>query len=306
MSKRGKIMILDFEISDDKEFFRVKKILDELKESPDYKKDRIILLGSLADKLYKNLEIKTDTNNIKGYRFSGTKIITTNMNEADLIKETIKAVEEQLNVEVAMENLSSLVRFWKESSIAKDVYKPFLSEVVGILNETSVYLNESKNVENIKLIIKSKEEMVEGLKKENAELTKKVEVDKLIYKRYELSIQPFLDNWNIVRDLLKHRTSANPLKEPLLDSFTDIILYLLISRGRASIENAVEELGMTKERIFEVVNTSPYSDILILNDTQTMVGMIDKPSYKFDTEAYLKDVMESKVRPNNKIKVENL
>lgn len=299
-------MILDLDVKENSEFFKIKKILDDLKESPDYKKDRIIILSSLADKLYKNLEIKTDINNIKAHRFSGTKVVTANMSEGDVIKETIKAIEEQLNVDIAIENLSALVRFWKASSLEKDVFKPFLSEVIGILTDTSAYLEESKNVEGIRLMIKSKEEVIEGLKKENTEIKKNAEADKLIYKRYELSIQPFLDNWNIVRDLLKYRGSADPLRVPFLDNFTDIMLYLLLSRGRASVENVVEEVNLTKERVFEIVKTSPFSDFLILNDTETMIGIIDKPSYKFNTDAYLNDVIEKKIRPNNKIKVENL
>ncbi len=294
-------MILDFNIGESNEFFRIKKILDELKESKDYKKDRIIVLSSVADKLYRNLEIKTDVNNIKGYKFSGTSVVTATMNEEALIKETMKAVEERLNFDVAIDNLSSLVRFWKTSSLEKNVYKPFLFEVINILNETSAYLEESRNVEAIREVIKSKEDVIEGLKKESLTFEETIKINESKYKRYEMAIQPFLDNWNIVRDLLNYRLSTDPIKSHLMENYSDIIMCLLLSRGRDSVVNICNELNMTKERVFEVVNAY---ETLILNDTQTMVGIINKPSYKFDTEAYLNDIMEKKIKPDNKIEVE--
>lgn len=294
--------MLDFNIGENKEFFRVKKILDELKESPDFKKDRVIILCELAQKLYKNLEIKVDTKNIRGYRFSGTKIISSNMTEDDLIKETTKAIEEQINVDVAIENLTSLVRFWKQSSSEKDVYKPFLDEVVAILNETAVFLNDSKKVEDIKNIIKSKEEMIDVVKKEATELDKSLKEATLRYRRNLLAIQPRLDDWTIVRNVLEFRLSSNQLTSPHLDQFTNIMLHLILAGGRDYVENVIEKLNITKNTIFEIVSLKDYANYLILNDTQTMIGIIDDKSYNFDIEKYLKDI-ESGKKPNNKIQL---
>lgn len=285
-------MIINIDVPEDKEFFRVKNILDKLRESPDYKKDRIILLSNMATDLLRDITLTTDINNIKAYRFSGTKVITATMNEADVVKESLRAVEEQFNVDVAIENLSALVRFWKASSNEKDVYKPLLQEVISILQETQVYLQETKEVDGLKEIIKGKEQMVSSLQSEQEGLVKTLNAERLKAKRWQESIQPLLNNLNIIKAVAEFKAESNPLTAPLLNNFTDVMVHLITEGGRDTLSNVAESLNVTTALIIEIQRN--YTEFLELNPTKTMIGIIKDPKYSFNVNKYLEELEKKK------------
>ena len=285
-------MIINIDMPDSKEFFRIKKILDELKNSEDYNKDRIILLTNLAKKLMGDIEVSTDVTKITANRFSGTKIVNSLMTEAEVLSETYKAIEEQFNLDIAVENLTALVRFWKSSSKEKDVYQPLLKEIVEVLDDTQVYLEQIKKAEDIKKIIKGKEDIILSLQNEKAEMIKELDVEKFKVKKWKDSIQPLLNNLNVIKSLLVFKNSVNQLTTPHLNLFSDVVVHLILEGGRDGISNVAESLGVTAELIMEVQRL--YSDFIEISPSGEGIGIVPKPEYDFNIEGYLEELENNK------------
>ena len=292
-------MIINIDMPDSKEFFRIKKILDELRNSEDYNKDRIILLTNLAKKLMEDIKINTDDGKITANRFSGTKIVNSKMTEAEVLSETYKAIEEQFNLDIAIENLTALVRFWKNSSKEKDVYEPLLKEIVEVLDDTQVYLEQIKKVEDIKKIMKGKEDIILSLQNEKKGIIQELDIEKFKVKKWKDSIQPLLNNLNIVKSLLDFKNSVNQLTTPHLGLFSDVVVYLILEGGKDGIPNIAEGLGVTQELIMEVQRL--YVDFLELSPSGEMIGIVPKEEYDFNIEEYLEEIKHSK-KPNFKLK----
>ena len=292
-------MIINIDSPDNKEFFRIKKILDELRNSDDYNKDRIILLTNLAKKLMEDIKINTDDGKITANRFSGTKIVNSKMTEAEVLSETYKAIEEQFNLDIAIENLTALVRFWKNSSKEKDVYEPLLKEIVEVLDDTQVYLEQIKKVEDIKKIMKGKEDIILSLQNEKKGIIQELDIEKFKVKKWKDSIQPLLNNLNIVKSLLDFKNSVNQLTTPHLGLFSDVVVYLILEGGKDGIPNIAEGLGVTQELIMEVQRL--YVDFLELSPSGEMIGIVPKEEYDFNIEEYLEEIEHSK-KPNFKLK----
>jgi len=292
-------MIINIDSPDNKEFFRIKKILDELRNSEDYNKDRIILLTNLAKKLMEDIKINTDDGKITANRFSGTKIVNSKMTEAEVLSETYKAIEEQFNLDIAIENLTALVRFWKNSSKEKDVYEPLLKEIVEVLDDTQVYLEQIKKVEDIKKIMKGKEDIILSLQNEKKGIIQELDIEKFKVKKWKDSIQPLLNNLNIVKSLLDFKNSVNQLTTPHLGLFSDVVVYLILEGGKDGIPNIAEGLGVTQELIMEVQRL--YVDFLELSPSGEMIGIVPKEEYDFNIEEYLEEIKHSK-KPNFKLK----
>jgi hypothetical protein len=296
-------MIIDLDVKDTKEFFRVKKILDELKTSPDYQKDRVILLLQMASKLYNEIAEITNDNKIKAWRFSGTKIVSSILTEEEVVNETIKAIEEHLNTDVAIQNLSSLVKFWKGVSKEKDVYKPLLQELIVLVDETRVYLQETKNMKVLKESIKTYEQMITSLKNEAKVLEKSLKDKEIENKHWKSVVRPILDHINILKEHIKIKTRLNPFTTPDLNLFTDILIYLILEDGRAAIEEVAERLNITDEVVRRVQER--YKDYLEIGPSGEMIGIIQRKDYKFDLDGYLDRVKLDSEEESNKMKKEN-
>jgi len=280
-------MLIDTEVPVNKEFFRVKKIVDNLKESPDYNKDRLILLLDMAEKLYREIEIGTNDKKIKAYKFSGTKVVSAELSEGEILVETTKAIEEHFNTDVAIENLTFLIKFWKNASREKDAYKPLLGELINLANETRVYLQETKEIAALKESIRNKEMIISNLKSQNDEIFQKYKDNKFKKDYWREPLRAVLTNFNVIKEHYQLRKTLNPELDKDIGILTDIVLYLCFEgeERRAYIEKISEDLNIKKGKVTEIVEK--FNNVLEFNPKGDAVGIIHRRTHRFDIEDFL-------------------
>jgi hypothetical protein len=268
-----------------KDFFKIKKVLDELKVMPEYEDRKIILLIDLARETLKHHDRKTDPSTIKAYMSKGSEFVLTTMPEEKVLNEAAIALEERLNIDVAVQNLTALVKFWKTSSEEKDIYRPLIDELVSILSDVEKHLQEKSKIEDMKTMIKSKEDLVNSQEQQIIDLKKELDIEKQVSAKWEGAVRPLLNNANVIAAFVKYKSKMGPVA-PNLNYFDDIVLHLLLKdQMRDTIVNISKELTITPEKIIEV--HKQYSNFIEMGPSKTMLGIINKKEYYSDVEEFV-------------------
>lgn len=285
------------DIPENKEFFRVKRIIDELKVSPEYEKKKIILLINLANNLVREIDIKVDPSKIQGLKFSGTSIVNASMTETEILQETIKALEERYNIDVVVENMSALIRFWKIASGEKETYKPLINEFIKILEECQKNLTDADAdaLKTAQELIRGKEEILRSQELELKNVKLMLEEEALKTKRWQNYVQPLVASFDITNDLREYIYSIPVMKrddEALL--YVVVMELLLIPEKRASIKHLMLITGQDEDRIERLQQI--HHTFLEINPTHTMIGIIKRHlgDKEFNLEEYIKTLEERK------------
>lgn len=265
------------DIPENKEFFRVKKIIDELKVSPDYEKKKLILLINLARDLVREVEMRTNPQTIQGMKFSGTSVVNATMTEEEILKETVKALEERFNIDVVVENLTALIRFWKISSNEKETYKPLILEFVRILEEVQKHLidADANALKDAQDLLRSKEVLINSQDLELKNIKLELEEEKFKTKKWASYVQPLVASYQISDDLREYLSSIPILKrdeEALL--FSIVLELILCPEKRASIKSLALAIDKPEERILRC--QAIHQKFIEINSRQTMIGLIKR------------------------------